>query len=139
MNRIILLAMVILLTACIPAQQTIQSAVEKTLAAVPTQTPVIIIKIVTSTFSNTPVYTPQPTDDPLTKTRRDGFYLVNIEIAPGLWHSQGTADKCYWSITTRTDDIINNFYGMAGGTMNIPATAFQVSLEDCGDWVYLGP
>jgi hypothetical protein len=114
MNRIILLALTILLTACIPAQQTIQSAVEETLAAVPTQTPVIIIKIITPTFTNTPVYTPQPTDDPLSKTRGDGFYLVNIEIAPGLWHSQGTADKCYWSVTTRNDDIIKNFLWYGG-------------------------
>jgi hypothetical protein len=72
-------------------------------------------------------------------SRGDGFYLVNLEIAPGLWRSQGTQDDCYWEIDTRTGDIINNHFGMAGGTMYIPESAFQVRLEDCGTWVYLGP
>jgi len=80
-----------------------------------------------------------PTPNPLSSDKSDGFFLVGVEIAPGVWRSQGNADNCYWSITTRTDNIINNYFGMAGGTMYIPATAFQVRLQDCGRWVYLGP
>jgi hypothetical protein len=80
-----------------------------------------------------------PTPNPLSSDKSDGFYLVGVEIAPGVWRSQGNAENCYWSITTRTDNIINNYFGMAGGTMYIPATALQVRLQDCGKWVYLGP
>lgn len=44
-----------------------------------------------------------------------------------------------WAITTKTDDIINNHYGMAGGTMYIPSSGYQVELDqDCGRWTYLG-
>jgi hypothetical protein len=157
------------LVACSPSQQVIQTAMAETQAAwtqVPTQTAfstyttyptytlqstIFITKVVTPPFTPTPIYTPTitptpnntqtttPTTNPLTLSRGDGFYLVGIDIAPGIWRSQGNGDGCYWSITTRTDDIINNHFGMAGGTMYIPATAFQVQLQDCGDWAYLGP
>jgi hypothetical protein len=80
-----------------------------------------------------------PTPNPLQRDKSDGFYLVGVEIAPGVWRSQGNSDNCYWSINTRTGDIIKNYFGMAGGTMYIPSTAFQVTLQDCGNWVYLGP
>ena len=68
----------------------------------------------------------------------DGFYLVNVDIAPGIWQSLGTQDDCYWEISTKTGDIIDNHFGMAGGTMYIAASAYQVMMEDCGTWTYLG-
>jgi hypothetical protein len=159
----------ILLAACTPTQQGIQTAIAGTQAAwtlVPTQTAystntyyptytlqptIFITKIVTETFTPTMIYTPTitppptntppptPTINPLTLSHNDGFYLVNSEIAPGLWRSQGTQTDCYWEISTRTGDIINNFFGMAGGSMYIISTAFQVHLQDCGTWVYMGP
>lgn len=157
------------LSACTPSQAAIQSAVQETQGAwtpIPSQTPyptntpyptytqqptVQITKIVTPTFTNSPIFTPTitstptktgtptPTVNPLTTPRGDGFYLVGVDIAPGVWRSQGTGDRCYWEIDTRTGDIISNHFGMAGGTMYIPSTAFQVSVEDCGSWIYLGP
>jgi hypothetical protein len=69
----------------------------------------------------------------------DGFYLVNIDIAPGVWRSQGTGDNCYWEITTKTGDVTSNHFGMAGGTAYISPMAFQISFERCGTWIYLGP
>lgn len=114
----------------------------------PTYTPKIIV--VTATFTSTPKYTatitltptdtatPTITPDVTKMDKYDGFYLVNSEIAPGVWRSNGTQDDCYWEITTSTGDIINNHFGMAGGTMFIPNTAFQVMLEDCGTWTYIG-
>ena len=58
----------------------------------------------------------------------DDFYLVNTEIAPGVWRSQGTGDGCYWEFDGRSGNIINNHFGMTGGIMYIPATAFQARL-----------
>ncbi|MGA2505512.1 MAG: hypothetical protein ABSG01_15630 [Anaerolineales bacterium] len=159
----------ILLPACAPSQGAIQTAIAGTRAVwtpIPTQTAYpthtsyptytlqptfFITKIVTETFSPTPIYTPtitptptkthtaMPTTNPLTLPRGDGYYLVTVEIAPGLWRSQGTQNDCYWELSTRTGEIINNHFGMAGGTMYIPSSAFQVRLQDCGAWVYLGP
>lgn len=119
-----------------------------TLTPLPTYTPEIIV--VTATYTATPLYTPTetltptntstPTSTPDTKTedKGDGFYLVNVDIAPGVWRSDGTQDDCYWEITDKYDNIINNHFGMAGGTMYIPVTAYQVMMEDCGRWTYLG-
>ena len=118
-----------------------------TYTKLPTTTPVI--KIVTATSTATPVYTPTntlpptatatttPTADPLKRSRGDGIYLVGIEIAPGVWDSNGTGDSCYWEVTTATGDIINNHFGLAGGTAYISATAFQVMFERCGTWTWL--
>ncbi len=76
----------------------------------------------------------------LTATKAPGIYLVGIDIAPGVWRSQGSGDKCYWEITTKTGTTIENHMGMAGGTMYIPKKAFQVMLErECGDWEFLEP
>jgi len=105
----------------------------------------------TSTPTRPPTSTPLPTKTPnLTITavfeeiamrreaRGDGFYMVNVDIAPGIWKSQGDGDDCYWERTTKTGDIIDNHFGMAGGTMFVAAGDFQVQMRDCGTWVYLG-
>jgi len=110
-----------------------------------------IIKIVTPTYTSTPLYTPTITEsptitstitntpDPTTKDKRPGIYLVGSEIAPGVWRSLGDSDSCYWEVTSRTGDIISNHFGMSGGTMFVPTSGFQVTLEsDCGNWTYLG-
>src|SRR5690242_1563843 len=81
-----------------------------------------------------PTFTKGPTVDPSEQQKSDGFYLVGSEIAPGVWRSTGRNDQCYWSVTTRTGDIIENHYGMSGGTMYVPANAFQVELQGCGRW-----
>lgn len=119
-----------------------------TLTSLPTYTPEIII--VTATFTATPLYTPTaslvPTStatqtatlDPRTEDKGDGFYLVDTDIAPGVWRSDGTQDDCYWEITDKYGGIMTNHFGMAGGTMYVPVSAYQVMMEDCGMWTYLG-
>ena len=98
----------------------------------PTLEPVVVFVTATET--------PTPEVDPLYSDKQPGVYLVGIDIAPGIWRSQGTSDSCYWKITDRTGDIIENYLGFAGGTMYVPVDAFQVELDkDCGVWVYLGP
>jgi hypothetical protein len=69
----------------------------------------------------------------------DGFYVVNMDIAPGIWRSTGTGDDCYWEVTQANGDIIDNHFGMSGGTVYITPTAFQVQFEDCGEWVFFSP
>jgi len=114
----------------------------------PTYTPEYII--VTATNTSTPEYTatitltptetatPTNTPDVTKMDKTDGFYLVGSEIAPGIWRSNGTQDDCYWEISTATGDIISNHFGMAGGTMFVPSSGFQVMLEDCGTWTFIG-
>lgn len=90
-------------------------------------------------FTPTATGTLPPTKDFRTLNKSNGFFLVGEDIAPGVWRSTGTGDDCYWSITARDGDIIQNHFGLAGGTAYIPASAFQVEFEDCGGWEYLGP
>lgn len=120
---------------------------------------VIVTKIVTITFTPTPLYTPTITPTPppptvtpdiaqtstaeafakLTADKEDGIYLVNVDIAPGIWRSTGTGGSCYWQTSTKTGDIIDNHFGMSGGTTYISASAFSVTFQDCGIFTYLGP
>jgi hypothetical protein len=115
-----------------------------TITPIPTETPVP---------TNTPTPTSTPTETPtpniaqtataqafaqLTRSRGNGFYLVNIDIAPGIWRSTGTRDDCYWARTRNNGDIIDNHFGMSGGTIFIAASDFQIEFDDCGTWEYLG-
>jgi len=121
---------------------------------------VVVVQIITATFppnTATPEFTPTITDTPgpptatvdvsalatkqaeakLKGERGDGFYLVNVDIAPGVWRNDGSAADCYWSVNTATGDIINNHFGQAGGTAFIPVDAFQVQFKGCGSWTWL--
>ncbi len=160
MNRsVISILIVVLLASCAPSEESIQSAIAETKSVwtpVPTQTAyptytapptvfvtVLVTKIVTPTFTAAPKYTPTitstptATQDPRTTTKDDGFYLVNDEIAAGNWRSGGDGNNCYWSLTSSNGDIIDNHWGMAGGVIHIPSSAFQVQLQNCGVWTYL--
>jgi hypothetical protein len=135
--------------------------------AFPTYTPpptiaieVTRIVIVTTTYTPTPLYTPTITSTPtntstptvtpnasqtaqakltaqLRADKGDGFYLVNVDIAPGVWRSTGSGDGCYWATTTKTGDIIDNHFGMSGGTAFISPNAFQVEFNGCGTWIFV--
>lgn len=117
----------------------------QTAAALPTNTPQptnTATPELSATPSNTPAPTdtPAPTVDPLFDAKISGFYLVNVDIAPGVWKSNGSGDSCYWSVTTANGDILANHFGMAGGTAYVSPEAFQVQFQDCGTWVFIqGP
>ncbi|NLE83881.1 MAG: hypothetical protein GX603_05140 [Chloroflexi bacterium] len=110
-----------------------------------------IVKVVTATETSTPLYTATitntatstatqtATSDPLKAPRGNGFYLVGTEIAPGVWDSDGSGDRCYWEVSNAQGDIISNHFGLAGGTAYVPSSAFQVLFEDCGTWTWLQP
>lgn len=166
MRKMIILA-ILLLSACAPSAEAVQQSIRETQSAwtpvatqtdYPTYTPaptytapptVFVTKIVTQTFTPSPVFTatitntPVPTNtrtatpNPLKLPRGNGFYLVNVDIAPGVWRSDGTNDSCYWSITEADGDIIDNHFGQSGGTAYIPVNAFQVEFSDCGNWTFI--
>jgi hypothetical protein len=81
-----------------------------------------------------------PTADSLYVDHDPGIYLVNVDIAPGVWRSQGSGDDCYWQRSDKTGDIIDNHFGFAGGTIYIAPSDFSVQLDaECGTWTYLSP
>jgi hypothetical protein len=73
-------------------------------------------------------------DDP----KSNGIYTVGVEIRPGRWESTGSQSDCYWSRLTPTQDIIDNHYGAAGGTITIRPSDYEVMLWDCGTWEFRG-
>jgi hypothetical protein len=119
-----------------------------TLTSWPTYTPQEpVIVIVTPTISPllqdtlTETELPIATLDELLSPHGPGIYLVGVDIGPGIWRSDPslTTDNCYWKITDKTGEIINNHFGMAGGTMYISPNAFEVTMEEaCGTWTFLG-
>ncbi|MBN1639923.1 MAG: SH3 domain-containing protein [Anaerolineae bacterium] len=72
-------------------------------------------------------------------SKESGFYTVGEEIVPGRWKSMGTGDSCYWARLDGNQEILDNHFGLAGGTVTILATDYEVQFEDCGTWEYLGP
>jgi len=68
----------------------------------------------------------------------DGFYTVGIEIAPGQWRSTGEGNNCYWERSNRTQDIINNHFGIAGGTIHVSPSDDELYVSGCGDIEYIG-
>jgi hypothetical protein len=70
--------------------------------------------------------------------KRPGFYLVNVDIAPGIWRSTPGAEDCYWKRTDKTGEIIDNYFGFSGVTIYIDPSDFAVELnKECGTWTYL--
>ena len=69
----------------------------------------------------------------------NGFYTVGVEIAPGLWHSTGDGDLCYWERLDQDQQNLGNHFGTAGGTVNVLETDYEVEFDNCGTWEYLGP
>jgi hypothetical protein len=77
--------------------------------------------------------------DSATDPKENGFYTVGVEIAAGQWRSDGTSDDCYWARLDANQDLLDNHFGNAGGTVTIRATDYEVEFSDCGTWEYLGP
>jgi hypothetical protein len=117
------------------AAQTEQAKVTPTIP--PTSTPAITL---TPSLTFTPAPPPTATQPPLLLPRGDGFYLINVDIAPGIWRNDGNSADCYWSVNTATGDIIDNHFGQSGGTAYISPQGFQVEFKGCGNWTYIqGP
>ncbi len=72
-------------------------------------------------------------------TKGDGFYTVGIEIAPGMWRSNGQGGGCYWARLDRFQEINDNHYGNAGVAVYVNAADYEVNFSDCGEFEYIGP
>jgi hypothetical protein len=113
-----------------------------TATATITQTP---LPTATSTRTLPPTKTPNlaetATADQLSLLRSDfpdGNYLVNVDIAPGVWRNDGTdSSMCYWETSTTNGSIIRNYLGSGGGTAYIGKGDFEFRSERCGVWTYL--
>jgi len=107
---------------------------EPTDTAEPTDTP-------EPTSTPQPTNTPEPTATPTPKTpespKGNGFYTVGEDIAPGKWHSTGTGTSCYWERLDASQNTLGNHFGIAGGTVTILATDYEVQLKGCGTWEYV--
>lgn len=77
-------------------------------------------------------------DANLRTPKGDGFYTVGFEIAPGRWESTGTGDGCYWARLTVNQDIIDNHFGIAGGTVTIRPSDYEIRFDGCGTWEFVG-
>jgi hypothetical protein len=147
-------------TRVVPQTVISTQLVEVIITATPipiTSTP-IPTQIPSATFTFAPTNTEAPTMTPtattppeiLTQTAQasldallkmdkgPGVYLVNADIAPGIWRSTPGSDDCYWKRSDRTGEIIDNYYSFSGGTIYIDPTDFSVELStECGIWTYL--
>lgn len=73
----------------------------------------------------------------LDSPKGDGFYTVGEEIAVGKWHSTGTGTGCYWQRMDANQETLANHFGLAGGTVTILETDYEVEFNDCGSWEYV--
>ena len=135
----------------------VEVEVEKPVTVTPTHTPVNTptpsnTPTITPTPSNTPTMTPSPTATAtpdlgatatieaygvLAAPKNNGFFTVGEEILPGKWRSSGTGDGCYWARLDAKQDTNDNHYGLAGGTVTVRATDYEVEFDDCGTWIYV--
>lgn len=77
--------------------------------------------------------------DSVVAPKENGFYTVGVEIAAGKWKSTGSGDSCYWARLDGNQDILDNHFGLAGGTVTIRSGDYEVEFKDCGIWEYIGP
>lgn len=69
----------------------------------------------------------------------DGFFTIGVEMAAGRWRSDGQASNCYWQISPdgNPDDIIDNHFGNAGGTVTL-REGQEFESDGCGTWTLVG-
>lgn len=120
----------------------------KTVTPYPTYTP-------NATATSYPTYTPFPTlksetifqvvtatkdTDNLKADKRDGFYLVGVDIAVGTWRipDDQSFTKCYWKLTDSSNHIVRNYIGIAGGAFTIDDSIMQLEIRNCGVAQFVG-
>ena len=93
--------------------------------SLPTQTPEISLTQTAQAFG------------PLITPKGNGTFTVGVTIAPGRWESQGTFSSCYWERLGAAQNILDNHFGFAGGTVTIQPSDHQVVFNSCGTWEYV--
>ena len=69
--------------------------------------------------------------------KKDGYYVVGLDIAPGVWKSNGLSSSCYWARYDLTQDINDNELGYAGTVVTIRADDFEFYTKGCGVWTMI--
>jgi hypothetical protein len=72
-----------------------------------------------------------------TAPKKDGFYVVGLDIAPGVWKSTGQGARCYWARQSVNQDLLDNDLGFAGGAVTIRPEDFEFYTSGCGTWAML--
>jgi hypothetical protein len=143
-RRSYLLLGIVLLAACAPSgvsEEAVQTALvviaaERTreAAAEPSATPA------PPTQEATASTTPEPTQAGPTDPHEDGLYLVGADIAPGLWRSTASDQRfCYWARRKYDGVVLASYYGLPGGELLVHSDDYEVELDGCGTWIYVGP
>lgn len=73
----------------------------------------------------------------LTATKKDGFYTIGVEIAPGKWETQNGYDSCYWALLDDQQETIKNHFGPSGGVINVTSDAYELEIKDCGQLIFI--
>jgi hypothetical protein len=108
--------------------------------------------------STTPTSTPAPTETPspsatlppspatetaiarMTAPKGDGLYLAGVEIARGLWYTpRAESGVCFWARRKASGVILQSYFGVPGGTLRVQDVDYEIELNGCGIWQYLGP
>ena len=79
---------------------------------------------------------------PVTKSPTDPFgegnYIVNVDIAPGVWKSSATSGNCYWQresgFSGTLSDVIANDNSTGGTIVEISASDKGFNSSGCGTW-----
>ena len=62
----------------------------------------------------------------------DGFYLIGVEIAPGVWETENGRDSCYWALLDDNQETLKNHFGPSGGTINLTENNYELEIKNCG-------
>ena len=69
----------------------------------------------------------------------DGIYIVGAEIAAGVWRSTSEAQNfCYWARRKYDGILLASYYGLPGVDLRVYPSDYEVELDGCGIWVYMG-
>lgn len=70
--------------------------------------------------------------------KTDGFYVVGVDIAPGNWQAIDSFSDCYHARRSDDQSVIDERWGDGTGFISVAATDYEIELDKCGEWVYLG-
>jgi hypothetical protein len=87
----------------------------------------------------TVTFTPPPPPGPKTTMTTNGTFVVNTDIAPGTYRTDGGTD-CYWARlkSLNTGDVIDNNISDGQQVVRILPTDTAFITRGCGTWTKIG-
>lgn len=82
---------------------------------------------------------PPPPPGPKTTVPANGTFLINTDIAPGTYRTDG-GNSCYWARlrSLNTNDVIDNSVGDGQQVVAILPTDTAFVTRGCGTWTKIG-